>query len=334
MKTRTMILATTMLTLAAGACDDLPAGDVTDPEYWGDAFLTKYEDELVVGELEPGPTPLEKPRVVLLITGVTIPAEWFEPIEARLERDGFIPVVYEPPALLSGDLFENSEWLSDVVDEVRQNTGHDTIDILAECTGGLIARHYIQALGGNEHIGRMVTFISPQHGVAKAPIAAKVAGWPALYDLSPGSDFLETVNSAPLPDDVAFTSIYTCTDEYIQPYETSIIPGAKNIELCDGFVGHFEFFYNPDIYLIMHDALTAPSPKDALEGPVETEEPGDSVATTPGGSEGGALDDVDGKMPVPKAGCSAGGGSDGGSGAWLVLGALGLALHRRRRVGA
>ncbi|MEQ9318120.1 MAG: MYXO-CTERM sorting domain-containing protein, partial [Polyangiaceae bacterium] len=130
------------------------------------------------------------------------------------------------------------------------------------------------------------------------------------------------------------TEIYTCTDEYIQPYETSIIPGAKNIELCDGFVGHFEFFYNPDIYMIMHDALTAPSPKDALEGPVETEEPGESVATTPGGSEGGALDDVDGKMPVPKAGCSAGGGSDGGSGAWLVLGALGLALHRRRRVGA
>ena len=72
MKTRTMILATTMLTLAAGACDDLPAGDVTDPEYWGEAFLTKYEAELVVGQLEPGPTPLEEPRVVLLITGVTI----------------------------------------------------------------------------------------------------------------------------------------------------------------------------------------------------------------------------------------------------------------------
>ena len=51
---------------------------------------------------------------------------------------------------------------------------------------------------------------------------------------------LEAVNSAPLPANVPFTSIYTCTDEYIQPYETSIIPGAKNIGLCDEFVGHFQ----------------------------------------------------------------------------------------------
>ena len=109
----------------------------------------------------------------------------------------------------------------------------------------------------------MVTFISPQHGVGKAPMAAKIAGWPALYDLSPGSDFLDAVNDAPLPQDVAFTSIYSCTDEYIQPYETSIIPGATNIGLCDGFVGHFEFFYNPEIYMVMHDALIAPAPKDA-----------------------------------------------------------------------
>src|SRR5688572_10208515 len=93
--------------LASASCDDVPDGDLKDPHTWGNHFLEKYEDELVIGELEPGPAPLEEPRVVLLITGVTIPAEWFEPMEARLIRDGFIPVVYEPPDLLSGDLFEN-----------------------------------------------------------------------------------------------------------------------------------------------------------------------------------------------------------------------------------
>ena len=59
-----------------------------------------------------------------------------------------------------------------------------------------------------------------------------------------------------LPRNVAFTSIYTCTDEYIRPYQTAIIPGATNIGLCNrGFVGHFQTFYDPAIYLIMHDAL-------------------------------------------------------------------------------
>src|SRR6185503_13479197 len=117
-----------------------------------------------VQNLEPGPAPLEQPRTVLLITGVTIPAEWFDPIKLRLERDGFRPVVYEPPDLLSGDLFHNAELLGEVVERVRNESGQDKIDILAECTGGVIARHYIQSLGGDRYVSRLVTFISPQHG--------------------------------------------------------------------------------------------------------------------------------------------------------------------------
>jgi uncharacterized membrane protein YgcG len=349
MKTRTTMLATTMLIFAAAACDDLPPGDVKDPHYWGNAFLKKYEDELVVGQLEPGPGKLATPRVVLLITGVTIPAAWFEPIEARLERDGFIPVVYEPPDLLSGDLEQNSYWLGDVVEQVKLDYKQDTIDILAECTGGVIARHYIQSLGGAKNVSRMVTFISPQHGVAKAPMAAPIAGWPALYDLSPGSDFLKAVNGAPLPKDVAFTSIYSCTDEYIQPFETSIIPGAKNIGLCNGFVGHFEFFYNPDIYLIMHEELTAPAPKDAPTGSGGSGAGGSGAggSGSGGGSAGmagapgstdedpeeddNAATDEDGESsPGPNAGCSVGGPVSLGGSLWLSLGGLAFAWRRRR----
>jgi triacylglycerol lipase len=174
--------------------------------------------------------------------------------------------VWEPPALLSGDLFENSERLADVIDDIRAETGEAKIDILAECTGGLLARYYMQSMGGDQYVSRMVTFISPQHGVPKASLAFSTVGWPALEDLTPGSDFLEAVNNAPLPK-TPITSIYTCTDEYIQPYTTSIIPGAKNIGLCDGFVGHYQFFYDPAIYKIMHAELTAPVAADPTMPP-------------------------------------------------------------------
>jgi hypothetical protein len=237
--------------------DDLgiSAAQMRSPYYWGNKFLSMYADKLKVGTLEAGPTPLAQPRSVLLITGVTIPAAWFNPISARLKRDGFNPVVYEPPALLSGSLFQASNDLADVVAKVRADTGEDKIDILAECTGGLIARHYIQSLGGDQYVSRLVTFVSPQHGIAKAPIAAAIAGWPALYDLSPGSAFLSAVNNAQLPASVPMTSIYSCTDEYIRPVSTSIVPGATNIGLCNTFVDHFQMFYDPEIYMIMHDAL-------------------------------------------------------------------------------
>jgi MYXO-CTERM domain-containing protein len=239
---------------------------------------------------------------------VTIPAEWFDPIVARLERDGFRPVVYEPPELLSYDLFEASHDLAEVVERVRAESGQEKIDILAECTGGVIARYYIQSLGGDELVDRMVTFVSPQNGIPKAAWAAKIAGWPALDDLTPGSAFLEAVNSEPLPASVRFTSIYTCTDEYIQPYTTSIIEGANNIGLCDGeFVGHFQTFYDPEIYLIMHGAL--------IEGLDQ--------------SESGAGQPIDdGELDDGAAGCSTSGSGSGLPAALLLLGAL-VAVRRR-----
>jgi MYXO-CTERM domain-containing protein len=302
MLTQTAVLAT----LALGTCT-LPQGDITLPETWGQYFLDKYEAQRTeaVNHIEAGPTPLAHPRTVLLITGVTIPAEWFDPIVVRLQRDGFNPVVYEPPALLSGDLYENSEALAEVVDNLRAQTGEDKIDILAECTGGLIARHYIQALGGAAHVSRLVTFISPQHGLPGAAFAKKFAHWPALDDLTPGSEFLTEVNSTPLPKNVKVTSIYTCTDEYIQPYTTSIIPGAKNIGLCNKFVGHFQFFYDRDVYKIMHDELVAPLSGD---GKADGE---DGEATA---------DDAD------AGGCN----SSSHAGGLLVLGAALAGLRRRR----
>ena len=311
----TTLAAAALIAVTAQTCT-LPSGNLKDPETWGQYFLDKYEAERTLAmEIEPATAPpLAQPRTVLLITGVTIPGEWFDPIKARLERDGFRTVVWEPPALLSGDLFENSHRLADVIDGIRAQTGEAKIDILAECTGGLLARHYIQSLGGDQYVSRLVTFISPQHGLPKAKLAYQTVGWDATNDLTPGSEFLETVNNAPLPPNVPVTSIYTCTDEYIQPYETSNIPGAKNINLCDGtFVGHFQFFYDREIYKLMHAELTAPIANDPTMPP-----PGQDP-TAPEMSDGG--------------GCSTS-GNGGAASLVLVLGVLIGTAKRRFRVTA
>jgi hypothetical protein len=244
--------------LAGGDCQNLPRGDWRSPYFWADVYLAKFaaQRRAFNENIEPGPAPLTKPRTVVLVTGVTIKAAWFDGIAARLKRDGFRTVMYEPPGLLSGDLFQASKDLGAFVERVQQESGDEKVDILAECTGGLIARHYLQSLGGDHHVSRLVTFVSPQHGIGPVPLVAAIVGWPALRDLSPGSRFLHAVNDAPLPANVPITSIYTCTDEYIKPYTTSFIPGATNVNICGhGFVGHFQTMYDPEIYLMMHDAL-------------------------------------------------------------------------------
>ena len=325
--TRMLILLS--FAFAASGCDlELPDGDITSVYTWGQYFLDKYEDERHEFNtvIEEGPAPLESPRTVLLVTGVTIPAEWFDGIKARLERDGFRTVMYEPRELLSYDLFEASEDLADVVDQVIAETGDDTIDILAECTGGVIARHYVQSLGGDQYIDRLVTFVSPQAGIDAVPLARNFVNWAALEDLTPGSDFLTAVAEVPLPETVDMTSIYTCTDEYIKPYTTSIVPGATNIGLCDEFVGHFQTMYDREIYLIMHAALTQPL---SFERPIEeTDEEEEDIII---------IDDVDDELEfhgMPEldantAGCSAA-GHDGPMGGAFFLLALGLATSRRR----
>jgi len=115
---------------------------------------------------------------------------------------------------------------------------------------------------------------------------------------------------------VPVTSIYSCTDEYIQPYQTSIIPGATNIGLCDEFVGHFEFFWNPDIYLIMHAALIEPSAYDTDEHPADPDDPVDPSAPP--------IDPQD-----ELGGCSAGGASSSDSAGLLVFAAIAIGWRRR-----
>ena len=303
----------------------LPAGDITSPYTWGNYFLDKYATERAEAmNLEQGPTPLVHPRSVLLITGVTIPAVWFDPIKARLERDGFRTFVYEPPALLSGDLFWNSQQLANVIDGIRAQTGETKIDILAECTGGLITRHYIQALGGDQHVRRLVTFISPQHGLPKAALGSTFVTWKAVRDLTPGSAFLDTVNSGTLPPSVQVTSIYTCTDEYIQPYTTAIIPGAKNIGLCAKFVGHFQFFYDREIYKLMWSELTAPVPGQP-DDPADPQMPNGDPNGPSGPSGPTAASEI--------GGCSSTNGSSPGAGV-LLLAAIAIAASRRRTLNA
>src|SRR5262252_10615438 len=58
--------------LAGGQCTNLPAGNWRTPEFWGDFYLTKYGPQLqyALDNIEPGPPPIDKPRTVLLITGV------------------------------------------------------------------------------------------------------------------------------------------------------------------------------------------------------------------------------------------------------------------------
>ena len=233
----------------ADARESAYAGLGTDPETWREFWSALYSYELSapIEQIAPAP-PFEGTRTVLLVPGTTIGPEFFEPMRARLQRDGFAPVIWAPDDLFTGSLWIGAERIGDRVAQVLAERGEARLHVVAECDGGVAARYYAQVLGGSTKIDQLVTFVSAHHGSYAAPTGSWFTGWPALGDIKPGSAFLATLNGWPTPPDLKLTSIYTCWDEYLWPYSTSRVEGATNVEFCDEYIGHFDGFWNADVY--------------------------------------------------------------------------------------
>jgi hypothetical protein len=194
---------------------------------------------------------------VLLVPGMTIGEEFFEPMKARLERDGYRPVLYEDPDLLTTGVVAAAKRLKTKVDALTQQTGEEKIDIVAECVGGVTARAYVAIFGGDQKVEHLVTFVSPHHGSMPASMGAAFTGWQGLRDIRRGSPLIQVLDAHPVSRSVRFTSIYSCDDGYLWPASTARVDGADNVEVCDGRVGHFDGFWDPGVYRTIVAALAA-----------------------------------------------------------------------------
>lgn len=229
---------------------------------WKDYWLSHYADELSRASHSIDATaPRVDGRIVILVPGISIGREMFAPMQARLERDGFRVFIWEDPALISTGIALAANDLSAFVERVRRENGGQRVDLVAECTGGVAARYYLQELGGSAAVDHLVTFVSPHHGTVPALLAAGVTTWQGLKDLQRGSDFMNVVNARPLPSETAVTSIYSCDDALLMPRETAVLEGARNIELCRGArsYGHFDGFWDETIYGHILTGLAVPT---------------------------------------------------------------------------
>jgi triacylglycerol lipase len=179
---------------------------------------------------------------------------------ARLDAPVVAPDPALPPVVLvhgifstGGDMERLARHLRSQAREVFQptltpNSGHAPIEDLAqqfaryiECElhdrrfdligfsmGGLIARYYLQRLGGIGKVGRFVTMAAPHHGTH----AARLARLPGWVQMRPGSDFLcDLASDADVLRRVPFTSFFTPLDAIIVPASSSEMPQARNVRM-------------------------------------------------------------------------------------------------------
>ena len=167
--------------------------------------------------------------LVLLVTGSMIVSDFFDVLAARLVREGFRVVVYQPDDLLTLSLEKSAHDIDLAVRSVLATTGEEKLLLIAECNAGVASRYWLTQLGGNRYVDRLITFVSAHHGTAPAVMAV----CSSFKDIQPGCRFLEIMDETGLPEDTEMISIYMNKDEVMMPYTTSIVDGALNIEVCD-----------------------------------------------------------------------------------------------------
>ncbi len=128
------------------------------------------------------------------------------------------------------------------VERVRAREDSPRVDIVAHSLGGLIARYYIEHLGGAEQVGRLITIGSPHKGSAMG----RFGFGPAVRATLPDSEFLHGLGPFNTSNHVTYTSIWSRSDAVIVPAESSAIAPAGVDYVFDG-LGHLALLLSPRV---------------------------------------------------------------------------------------
>ena len=186
-------------------------------------------------------------RPVLLLHGLFHNrAVWFL-MKQRLEQCGYTVVTVNLPPFAMVETMARK--ISETVEEILVTYDAEQVDIVGHSMGGLLARYYIEFMGGDKRVVHCVMLGTPNAGSKLAPFALSPIG----RDLMPGSDFLTELNAAPLNVNVRYISIFSRHDNLVIPAESAELPGAESIEV--EWLGHNSLLFHRETIAATIDAL-------------------------------------------------------------------------------
>lgn len=195
--------------------------------------LTPAQRAMVVGNVEAVETP------IVLLHGMIDNRSIFTRLHKHLIKNGFSKVSTLNYSPFTTDLRNAARVLADHVAAVVEETGCERIHIVGHSLGGLIARYYVQKMGGDRHVDTLVTLGTPHQGT----LAAHAWVGSLVKQLRPGSDLLAELESQE-PDVPACQTNFVCywsdLDHLVLPSRHGRItqPGLKVKNILVRGVGH------------------------------------------------------------------------------------------------
>ncbi|MCO4744137.1 MAG: alpha/beta fold hydrolase [Proteobacteria bacterium] len=205
-------------------------------------------------------------EIVLLLHGFFQTRNIWEVMEDRLRHDGYAVMSFNLGGLLyrfnTHPVDHLAKLIADKVDGLARRHGFERIHIIGHSKGGLVARRYIQAYGGDQRVKSLTTLGTPHHGTWTAALGAiglGAVGWgTSVRELLPRSKTIKRLTSERFPDHIPLTSIYSRADLVCPWWHAALHPspeqkGMHTIEVPG--VGHSELTWNPAVYRQVKIAL-------------------------------------------------------------------------------
>ncbi|MFG3284996.1 esterase/lipase family protein [Streptomyces sp. NPDC048111] len=193
---------------------------------------------------------------VVLLHGFIDNRSVFVLLRRSLARHGWRHLESLNYSPLTVDIRVAAELLGRHVEEICARTGHREVDIVGHSLGGLIARYYVQRLGGDHRVRTLVTLGTPHTGTRSALLAP---AHPIVRQMCPGSEVVEELRRPAPGIRTRFVSFWSDLDTLMIPVETARVEHpdliAQNIQVTG--IGHLAMPVHPAVAAGVRQALTA-----------------------------------------------------------------------------
>jgi triacylglycerol lipase len=245
---------------------------------WTVAHLARYPFGLF-GDLRPGRSPRGggsarrlRPLVrdveatstpILSVHGIVDNHTIFSSLERTLRREGFHRLASFDYGLATRDVRRAAERLAEAVDGLLATAGTDRIHMIGHSLGGLVARYYVQRMGGDAVVGTLVTLGTPHRGTALAGLIPRPPVGrllPLLAQLRPDSALIRELDQPAPGCRTRFVCVASDLDHLVRPTRNGWIDhpdlDVRNVTVRG--IGHLSLTNSPRVAAMIAEEFSKP----------------------------------------------------------------------------
>jgi pimeloyl-ACP methyl ester carboxylesterase len=209
------------------------------PQRFGVSHLPPVQRGLLIGDVEAAGTP------ILLVHGMVDNRSIFTLLRRGLLRRGFGRVLTVDYSPLTADVRVAAAGLAEQVEQLVADSGYERVHVIGHSLGGLIARYYVQRLGGHERVHTLVTLGTPHGGTLPAHLLPATLG----RQLRPGSALLSELAEPAAEVGTRFIAYWSDLDQLIVPKRNARIvhPDLRVRNELVRRVGHMSLPIDPRV---------------------------------------------------------------------------------------